>query len=138
MVDTVSKDNKLNQDLSTYHSGAPCKKITASLVPTKKNLITNIDNQEAVRQDNLQILPKGMIADGNPQPIPSTVKPIAGFVQNNPKNSDAEMLGESINLTYSSTPQGIKLLLPPIQKAPENKYGESVIGTFTTKWSITY
>jgi hypothetical protein len=103
-----------------------------------KNLITDIDNQEAVCQDNLKILPKGMIADGNPQPIPNTVKPIAGFVQSNPKNSDAEMLGESINLTYSSTPQGIQLLLPPIQKAPENKYGESVIGTFTTKWSITY
>jgi len=68
-----------------------------------------------------------MITGGNPQPIPNKVKPIAGFVHNNPKNSDAEMLGELLNLTYSSTPQGIQLLLPPIQKAPENNYGESVI-----------
>jgi len=34
-----------------------------------------------------------MIAKGNLQPMPNKVKPIAGFVQNNPKNSDAEMLG---------------------------------------------
>ena len=68
-----------------------------------------------------------MIAKGNLQPMPNKVKPIAGFVQNNPKNLDTEMLGESINLTYSATPQGIQLLLPPIQKAPENNYGESVI-----------
>ena len=121
-----------------YLSGAPYKKITASLVPIRKNLITHIDKQEAAHQENHQVLSKGIIDDGNPQPIPSMVKPIAGFVQNNPKNSDAEMLGESINLTYSSTPQGIKLLLPPIQKAPENNYGESVICTFITKWSITY
>jgi len=65
--------------------------------------------------------------------MPNKVKPIAGSVQNNPKNSDAEMLGESINLTYSSTPHGIHLLLPPIQTAPENNYGESVICKFTTK-----
>jgi hypothetical protein len=97
-----------------------------------------MDKQEGVRQDIPQIQPKGMIADGNPQLIPSTAKPIAGLVQNNPKNSDAEMLGESINLTSSSTPQGIQLLLPPIQKAPENNYGESVIQKFTTKQSITY
>jgi hypothetical protein len=71
--------------------------------------------------------------------LPNKVKPIAGFTTNNPKNTDAEMLGKLHALTFSSTTQGIQLLLPHIQKAPENNYGESVLILQIIKYiPITY